>query len=110
MMTLLKLYLFTSLGVDFGFWPHHPKKSRDVSFLFNPYLEIEFSKAIGLNPPPPPPPPNTNIIDIWMIGNGHRLFGSVSQIFMFHEVQTHIERFILIVSIQLCVSVILSLT
>ena len=34
-----------------------------------------------------------------MIGNGLWLFESVSQIFMFYNVKTHIERFILIVKV-----------
>ena len=69
---------YISLGVDFGFWPHFcseashrqhcahgPKttlKSRDMSFLFNPYLKIDFSKIIGLNPAPSPPGPHDTII------------------------------------------------
>ena len=37
-----------------------------------------------------------------MIGNGHWLFESVSQIVMFYEVKTHIARLILIVYVKLC--------
>ena len=37
-----------------------------------------------------------------MIGNGHWLSESVSQISMFYEVKTHFELLILIVYIKLC--------